>query len=144
MIRFNPIAGGIREFMPFPKGINRKVNVIVRLEFELAYFEATFNHVSHYAIVVLDSEPDCQWWGEAFQVRDQLTDIKVNITMQLSLFTPLEFFTSVLTDGFSLEFEWQQVFSSLQDSSQDSGRSQLCCHLDCVFPSANFQVLQTF
>ena len=37
--------------------------------------------------------------------------------------TPLEFFPSVLADGFSLEFEWQQVSSSLQDSSPDSGRS---------------------
>ena len=36
----------------------------------------------------------------------------------------LEFFTSVLTDALSLEFEWQQVSSSLQDSSQYSGRSQ--------------------
>ena len=36
----------------------------------------------------------------------------------------LEFFTPVLADGFSLEFEWQQVSSSLQDSSQYSGRSQ--------------------
>ena len=35
----------------------------------------------------------------------------------LLLFTPLEFFTSVLADGFSLESEWQQVFSGLQDSS---------------------------
>ena len=35
----------------------------------------------------------------------------------------LEFFTSVLADGLSLEFELQQVSSSLQDSSQDSGRS---------------------
>ena len=41
----------------------------------------------------------------------------------LLLFTPLEFFTSVLADGFSLEFEWQQVSSSLQDLSQDSGHS---------------------
>ena len=29
----------------------------------------------------------------------------------------LELFTSALADGFSLESEWQQVFSSLQDSS---------------------------
>ena len=36
----------------------------------------------------------------------------------------LEFFTSALADGFSLESEWQQVSSSLQDSSQDSGCSQ--------------------
>ena len=36
----------------------------------------------------------------------------------------LEFFTSALADGLSLEYEWQQVSSSLQDSSQYSGRSQ--------------------
>ena len=36
----------------------------------------------------------------------------------------LEFFTSALADGLSLEFECQQVSSSLQDSSQYSGRSQ--------------------
>ena len=33
---------------------------------------------------------------------------------------PLEFFTSALAYVFSLEFEWQQVSSSLQDSSQYS------------------------
>ena len=35
-----------------------------------------------------------------------------------------EFFTPALSDGFSQEFEWQQVPSSLQDSSKYSGRSQ--------------------
>ena len=35
-----------------------------------------------------------------------------------------EFFPSVLADGLSLEFEWQQVASSLQNSSQYSDRSQ--------------------
>ena len=34
-----------------------------------------------------------------------------------------EFFTPTLTDGLSLEFEWQQVSSSIQDSSQYSVRS---------------------
>ena len=34
------------------------------------------------------------------------------------------FFTSALADGLSLEFEWQQVSSSLQDSSQNSAHSQ--------------------
>ena len=38
-------------------------------------------------------------------------------------FTPLEFFTSVLADGFSLEFEWQQVSLCLQDSPQYFGHS---------------------
>ena len=60
----------------------------------------------------------------------------------LLLFTPLEFFTSVLADGFSLEFEWQHVSSSLQDSYQYTGRPQQCCRLDSLYPSANFQVLQ--
>ena len=60
----------------------------------------------------------------------------------ITIFTPLEFFTSVLADGFLLEFEWQQVSSSLQDSSQYSGRPQQCCRFDSLHPSANFQVLQ--
>ena len=42
----------------------------------------------------------------------------------LLLFTLFKFFTSILADGFSLELEWPQVSSSLQDSSQYSGRSQ--------------------
>ena len=62
----------------------------------------------------------------------------------LLLFTPLEFFTSVLADGFLLESEWQQVFSGLQDSSLDSGCSQQCCYLDSLYSSANLQVLQAF
>ena len=44
--------------------------------------------------------------------------------------TPLEFFTLALADGLSLEFEWQQVYSSLQDSSKYSGCSQQSCSLD--------------
>ena len=36
----------------------------------------------------------------------------------------VEFFTSALADGVSPEFEWQQVSSSLQDSSQYSSCSQ--------------------
>ena len=50
----------------------------------------------------------------------------------LLLFTPLEFFTSVLADGFSLEFEWQQVSSSHQDSSQYPGRPRQCCRWDSL------------
>ena len=74
-----------------------------------------------------------------------MEDIKLPLLERwlLLLFTPLEFFISVLADGFSLEFEWQQVSSSLQDSSQYSGHSQQCCHLDSLFPSTNFQVIQS-
>ena len=45
------------------------------------------------------------------------------LLLQLSILLD-EFFISALDDGLSLEFEWQQVSSSLQDSSQYSGRSQ--------------------
>ena len=38
--------------------------------------------------------------------------------------TNWDFFTLALDDGLSLEFERQQVSSSLQDSSQYSGQSQ--------------------
>ena len=41
----------------------------------------------------------------------------------LLLFSPREFFVSVLSVSLSLEFEYQQV-SSLHDSSQYSGHSQ--------------------
>ena len=41
-----------------------------------------------------------------------------------------EFFTLASADGFPLESEWQQVSSSLQDSSQYSGQSKQCCCLD--------------
>ena len=40
------------------------------------------------------------------------------------IYYSLEFFTSATSDGLSLEFEWQQISSSLQDSPQYSGRFQ--------------------
>ena len=43
------------------------------------------------------------------------------LLLLLLLFTPLEFLTSVLADGYSL---WVWITASLQDSSQYSGRSQ--------------------
>ena len=42
---------GDKEFHTFPKGIRAKVNIIARLEFELAYFEVTvklLRHFNHY------------------------------------------------------------------------------------------------
>ena len=59
------------------------------------------------------------WWFCYFSWFSFLTFPYLHVT----LFTPLEFFTSVLADGFSLESEWQQVSSGFQDSSQDPGRS---------------------
>ena len=46
-----------------------------------------------------------------------------------------EFFTQALADGFSHESEWQQVSSSLQNSSQYSSQSQQCYSLDGLHSS---------
>ena len=73
-----------------------------------------------------------------------LQDAQILLLFLLLKFTPLQFFTSEVADGFSLVFEWQQVSSSLQDSSRDSGRSQQSCHMDSIYTSANFQVLPAF
>ena len=54
-----------------------------------------------------------------------------------------KFFTPVLTDGFQLESEWQQVFSRLQDASYYSDRSEQRCSLDGFNPDSYFQVLQS-
>ena len=45
------------------------------------------------------------------------------IFITINIIYSLEFFTSALADGFTLESEWQQVSPSLPDSSQYSGRS---------------------
>ena len=55
-----------------------------------------------------------------------------------------EFFIPALVDGLSLNFEWQQVSSVLQDSSQYPGRPQQCCHLDSLCSPSYFQLLQPF
>ena len=50
----------------------------------------------------------------------------------------------MLADSFSMESEWQQVSSSLRDSSQGSGRSQQFCSLNGVDPSSVFLIHQSF
>ena len=52
-----------------------------------------------------------------------------------------QFFKPALADGFSQEFEYPQLSSSLQDTSQYSGRYQQCSSLDGLHPSSSFQVL---
>ena len=36
-----------KRIIPFPRGISLKVNVIVQLDFNLAYYNVTVQHVSH-------------------------------------------------------------------------------------------------
>ena len=45
-----PIAGEIRGFIPFPKGIRPKENVTDKLEFKLAYYNIAVQHVSYYTM----------------------------------------------------------------------------------------------
>ena len=71
------------------------------------------------------------------------SSILLLLLLMILLFTLLEFLTSALADGLSLEFEWQQVYSSLPDSSQYSGRSQQCWSLDGLHSSTDFQVIQS-
>ena len=47
-----------------------------------------------------------------------------------------------LVGGLSLESEWQQVSSSLQDFSRYSNRSKQCCGLDDLDSSSDSQLFQ--
>ena len=60
------------------------------------------------------------------------------VMVKLQFLSLWEFFTSANADGFQLDFEWQQVSSSLQDSAQRE-----CCCLDSLHPFRYFQVLQS-
>ena len=129
-------------FFPFPS----KVEVLILL----------FRFFQFYSVISRNSKVDnfayslfCCWLQLGLVFWPRLGDpcvcqspLGVYVLLLLLLFTPQEFFISVLADGFSQEFEWQQVSSSLQDSSQYSGRLQQCCRLDSLHPSANFQVLK--
>ena len=52
--------------------------------------------------------------------------------------TSCEFLTPAFVDGFSHEYEWQQISLSLQESSQYSGWFQQCCCLDFLDSSPVF------
>ena len=58
------------------------------------------------------------------QISRTFLSILADLKNAIIIITSLEFFTLALADGFSLEFEWQQVSSSLQDSSRYSSRLQ--------------------
>ena len=51
-------------------------------------------------------------------------NFQVFIIIIIIIIYSLKFFPSVLAGGLLLEFQWQQVSSTLQDSSQYSGSSQ--------------------
>ena len=67
--------------------------------------------------------PNNSWYQRQLYV-SQFFQLIIIIIIIIIIIYSLEFFTSALADDFSLESEWQQVSSSLQDSSQYSGCSQ--------------------
>ena len=72
--------------------------------------------------IVYTERAHLQFWGSRFLF--VCLFVCLFLLLLLLLFFIWEIFTSVLPDGFQLESEWQQVSSSLQDSSQYSGRSK--------------------
>ena len=78
-----------------------------------------------------------------FDMSRKTTNNSHNNNLLLLLLLLFVFFTPVLADGFSLDFEWQQVSSSSQDSSQYSSRFQQYCCLDDLHSSSYFQVLRS-
>ena len=60
------------------------------------------------------------WW--LYRVH-QLQLVSPSFSCSIIIIIPCEFFTPALVDDFSLESEGLQISSSLQDSSQYSGRS---------------------
>ena len=66
----------------------------------------------------------CHSWGPMLGCEYAISRmVKFIIIIIIIITYSLEFFTSALSEGLSLTFEWQQVSSSLQDSSQYSGHS---------------------
>ena len=98
------------------------------------------------SVVLLSEEIQFLCKGLLFLTMVNISCVRCHLfllLLLLLLLSPGEFFTSVLADGLLLEFEWQQVSSSLQDSSQYSGRSQYCCSLDGLHSSSYFQLLHS-
>ena len=68
---------------------------------------------SFVALMIVERTLVANW--SLFKIQD------MSLIIIIIIIIPCEFFTPVLADGLSQEPEWQQVSSSLQDSSQYSG-----------------------
>ena len=113
---------------PFLSHVSYEISLFCRLRCLYKCFSFHFCYFSGYicsvdACVVGVVSGDCNQYSSA-------------VFYVVSLFR--EFFPPVLADGLSLKFKWHQVFSSLQDSSQYSGRSWLCCNIDRLYLSYGF------
>ena len=105
----------------------------------IEYNDFSRNHIFLYSLINLDSTfiaeiilfRDFHFWGEtSFYMREKnhistisKPDASVCRLMYLLLLLVWKFLTPALADGFSQEFEGQQVSSSLKDFTQYSGWS---------------------
>ena len=108
------------------------MNVSARLEFEIAYHNVRVQRVSYNTS---DNPLYSNWTGILDIIFVQVICInnylKLNSLQRIIIIIIIvlrfwEFSTPELANGFSLKSEWQQVSSSLQDSSQYFGRFQQC------------------
>ena len=54
----------MEEFMPFSKGNSRRVNLITRLELEIASYDVAVNRISHYVNWTPPAVRDKATWAE--------------------------------------------------------------------------------
>ena len=72
-----------------------------------------------------------------------LTNMLLSVpTEVIIIIIPCKFIPPPWADGFSLKLEWEQVYSSLQDSAQYSGWSQKCSSWDGLCTSSDFRLFQ--
>ena len=70
-----------------------------------------------------------------------ITIIIIIIIIIIVIILLLVYLSQASVSGLSFEPKWQQISLSLQDFSQYSGRSRLCCSLDSLDSSSNFSNL---
>ena len=75
-------------------------------------------------MIILSREDSNEKFAQSMIIMIIINIIIIIIIINIIIINSEEIFMSAVADGFSLESEWQQVSSSLQDSSQYSGRSQ--------------------
>ena len=86
------------------------------------------------------SFPD--FWGpfQVYQLRIESISILWSVLLA-KIIIIIIILTPALVDGISMEPEWLQVFSSLQDFIRDSGRPKKCSSLKGICLSSDFQHL---
>ena len=97
-------------------------------------------------ILILSNWSRCSFWYVFFSFLAflNLRTLAFVVFIYYNYYIPHEFYIPLLAGGLSLESEWQQVSSDLQDSSGWSSQFQECRTLDNLDSSSDFQFIQSF